>query len=155
MLIYEIASPEKCAFITFNGIVMALLLLMFRLQMDDYTSTGSAQVYYLPFVYLLGSLILLGQFINFCIATSHSVFWSQCMLNIWPWIDIVSVSVAMAATSLIQGESADVAGIASVGTAATGLLWASMIGYIARWWYGMAVFMGRTLRVCTAFTYVQ
>lgn len=155
MLIYEIASPEKCAFIILNGIVLALLLLMFRLQMDEYTSTGSAQVYYLPFVYLLGSLILLGQFINFCIATSHSVFWSQCMLNIWPWIDIVSVSVAMAATSLIQGESADVAGIASVGTAATGLLWASMIGYIARWWYGMAVFMGRTLRVCTACTYVQ
>jgi hypothetical protein len=30
-----------------------------------------------------------------------------------------------------------------------------MIGYIARWWYGMAVFMGRTLRVCTACTYVQ
>jgi ankyrin repeat protein len=147
MLVFEMASPEKCAFIIFNLVIWAMLLLMFRLQMDEYTNTGSAQSYYAPVINLLSSLILIGQFINWCISASLSVFMSQCLFNIWPWIDIVSASVTIAATSLIQGGSTDTNHIASVGTAATGLLWASVIGYFARWWYGMAVFMGRTLRV--------
>ena len=60
MLLQEMSSMGNCALIMFTGVVWVLLLMSYRLQMDEYTSTRSAQVYYLPFVYLLGSLILVG-----------------------------------------------------------------------------------------------
>ena len=147
MLIFEMASMEKCALIIFSGIVWAVLLLCFRLQIDEYTKTGAAASQYAPVIYLLSSLILFCQVINWCISTSLSVFVSQCLMNIWSWVDLSSAFVTIVATALIQGGSTDTNLVASYGTAATGLLWASVVGYIARWWYGMAVFMGRTLRV--------
>ena len=147
LLIFELASPGKCALIIFNGIVWAVLLLTFRLQMDEYTNSVDVKSVYAAVIYALCALILVGQFINWCISASLSVFVSQCLMNVWPWIDISSASVTIAATRLIQGGSTDTNYVASIGTAATGLLWASVVGYLARWWYGMAVFMGRTLRV--------
>jgi hypothetical protein len=34
-----------------------------------------------------------------------------------------------------------------IGTAATGLLWLSVVGYLSNWWYGMAFFSGAILKV--------
>jgi hypothetical protein len=92
-------------------------------------------------------MVLLCQVVNWCISASLSVFVNQCLLNIWPWIDLASASLTIASTAMIQGENGDSNLIASRSAAATGFLWFSLIGYLARWWYGMAVFMGRSLRV--------
>jgi ankyrin repeat protein len=147
MLVEEMSSMGKCALIISSGIAWVALLTCFRLQVDEYTKTGAASSRYAPAIYLLASTVLLCQVVNWCISASLSVFVNQCLLNIWPWIDLASASLTIASTSMIQGGNSDSHLIASCGAAATGLLWFSLIGYFARWWHGMAVFMGRSLRV--------
>ena len=148
MLVEEMSSMGKCALIIFIGITWVVLLTCFRLQVDEYTNNGSAS-HYAPVIYLLASLILFCNVVNWCISASLSVFVSHCLLNIWAWVDIASALVSIASTATIQGGNSDSELIASLGTAATGLLWFSLIGYLSSWWYGMAVFMGRILRVRT------
>jgi len=171
LLVEELASPTKCAFIMLYGLLLVLLLAAFRRQMEYFTETAAPFDILLPLsfnitglesfsdglseryegwtmsaVYAFSAGSIGFQAVFVALSCSLNEFQHLCLFNIWRWIDFLAVTLAILTTVLVQ-ESFPDDYVFIVGTAATGLLWCSLVGYFANFWYGTAFFTGALMKV--------
>eukprot|EP00977_Amphora_coffeiformis_P008486 scaffold1918_cov154-Amphora_coffeaeformis.AAC.23 len=142
LLIEELATPWKCAFVLLDGILLVSLLTVFRLQMNQYIVSGS----YLPTWYTIGVYgFAAGRFLFLgaqgAMASRLGQYNDTILWNLWYWIDYIAMVLAVVTSVLFNGSSSEDT-LLSLGTAATGFLWWSVIGYVSRWSFAMAVFTG-------------
>jgi hypothetical protein len=94
-------------------------------------------------------------------------FYHLVLSNGWRWIDFLAVCCSIGVASVVRTDITSLRAsldtglidfstflpsdehqiVATLGAWATGLLWASLIGYFAQWWCGMAVFVGSTFHI--------
>ena len=180
LLVDELSSPTKCAFILMYGIFLALLLITFRRQLELYTETAQLSGFsplvptnstlfdgsgedilessfldkpmtrYEPWntlaIYGLSAGLLCFQATFWACSWFLNEFQYLCLFNIWRWIDFLSVALSVLTTATIH-EGFLEEQVLALGTAATGMLWLSVVGYLSNWWYGMAFFSGVILKV--------
>ena len=178
ILLEELASPSKCAYILMYGLLMVFLLVFFRRQMEYFIDTAllsraqpspedlnstmtlenQSEVIFLDssarydawntlaiYGFSAGSIGF--QVIFWTLSCSLGEFQHLCLFSIWRWIDLAAVATSVA-TSILIHEAYPDDQVLFVGTAATGLLWCSLVGFLANWWYEMAFFSGALLKVC-------
>jgi hypothetical protein len=145
LLIEELARPFITAVILLNGCVLAALIIIFRLAMDEYASAvesvgGTTTEWYATAFYALAGYHLAGQVIVWIWSACLNEFYHLCLSNLWRWIDLVAACLPIATIFYISDLEEE--HVVQLGTAATGFLWLSVIGYFGQWWHGMAVFTG-------------
>ena len=133
-----IQAPQV-ALILLKGIVLGAFLTLFRVQMDRFSDARIMPMYSVG-IYSLAVFIFLYQLLYCHTSRNGSLSIPECLLSLMFWIDVAGVSFAVAATTFMNSDNVDI--VVTLGTAATGLLWMSVIGFIGRSWYGMAVFVG-------------
>ena len=138
-----IQAPQV-ALILVNGAVLGAFLTLFRVQLDQF-SRAHERLTYSAGIYSLAFLMYLYQILYYRASGRVSQFIPEFFFSFTFWIDVTGVSLAVAATVLMEIDKLDV--VSTLGTVATGVLWMSVIGYIARWWYGMAIFVGGAARM--------
>ena len=157
LLVEELAGPWKCAVILFDGVSLATLIAVFRVQMNQYqdqmaelnTLEGTGRFdqietvssWFTFCVYAVASFRLLVLVIFAILSSSLNDFLRLFVANFLWWIDVTGMMLTLVTSALLYG-SFDEERMLAVGTAATGLLWLALIGYLATWWHGMAVFLG-------------
>lgn len=145
LIVKDLAQPWKTAFILFDGFLLVLLITVFRIQMKqyvDYLNTGEPiQPWYTFVVYASAMLRLISQVLLGMITSAIGEFRHLFGTNIWYWTGIVSTVFCMVTSAQMYG-SANPQRLLSMGTASTCLLWISLLGYMATWFHGMAVFAG-------------
>lgn len=142
---YETIQAPSVALILLNGIVFGVFLTLFRMEVNRFT-TAQQHPIHTSAIYWLSSYILLWQLL-FCYASSQaSVFLSQCLLNSWFWIDLGGIALSVVTISFMSHNNNRDTAVA-LGAASTGLLWMSAVVYVARWWHGMALFVGGAARL--------
>jgi len=151
LLVEELASPIKCFLILFYGALLFILIAVFRIQMQ-YVIESSDSTVQLPqwaFVVICGTTfgIFLGQSVFWSICASMSDFLRLCVFNVWRWIDLAAIALVAATTTMVNYGVHSSEQVLVIGTAATGMLWISAIGYIASWWYGASIFLAAVQRV--------
>lgn len=127
-----------------HGAVLGMLLLLFRLDMDNY-SQARENALYSNAVYVLSCILLLFHILLCYESIETSVFVNQCLCNLLFWVDLVGPALTFATALFRDDWKSETVG--AMGAAATGFLWVGIIGYFARWWYGMAVFVGGARRL--------
>ena len=127
------------AVILLHGVLLGAFLTLFRIQMDRFSKAQEIPIYSAG-IYPLAFFIILYQLLYCSVLSKASLFVPECLFTVIFWVDVAGVSLAVVATTFMYSDNVDI--VAILGTTATGLLWMSIIGYIARWWYGMAVFVG-------------
>jgi len=181
LLLEEMASPSKCAYVLMYGALLIALLVVLRRQMElfidsvasnSYVSSGTDSNLAVPFfegqeelmdavlsepsirydawntlaVYGLCAGSIGFQAIFWALSCSLGEFQHLCLSNIWRWIDFLAVLSSITTSILIhEAVSDDI--VFFGGTAATGLLWCSLIGFLSNWWYEMAFFTGSLFKV--------
>ena len=135
----DTVQSGKCAVVLLHGVVLVTLLILFRLQVTlatYQTDVGLA-------VTILAADLLAFHVCYYRVSATMGVFVRQCLLNPWAWVDFGAALLTILSNfRLSQGQHAS-----EHATIATGLLWLSLIGFFARWWYGMAVFVGGMSRL--------
>jgi hypothetical protein len=151
LLIEELSSPWKCAYVLFDGLLLGLLIAVFRYQIQAFVdSIESGDVlswsWYTYAVYGLAASRLTKPAVLWVVSESLAEFQQTVILNAWYWIDGGAMALSIFTSVVLYGRW-DVDELLALGTASTGLLWLSLIGYFASWWYGMAVLTGALSKV--------
>ena len=150
LIVEELVSPWKCAFILLDGVLLITLISVFRLQMkefidqlydDNLIAAWYTYVVYATAVGRLMARILFGYF-----TTTIGEFRSLCLFNLWYWIDVWAMLMSIVTSIFLYGNTSDER-LLALGTATTILLWSSFVGYLSSWWYNMAIFTGGFLKV--------
>jgi hypothetical protein len=149
LLIEELSSPYKCAYVLFDGFLLGSLICVFRIQIQEFVdsveSGDTLSSWYIT-VYAAAASRLISQAILWSFSASLAEFQQAVLLNGWCWIDGGAMVLSIVTSVLMYGTY-DVDVLLTLGTVSTGLLWLSLIGYFARWWYGMAVLTGALSKV--------
>ena len=154
LLIEEVATPWKSALIMLDGFLLVGLLTVFRLQMNDYIVTGSYLATWYTFaVYAFAAARFLFLGTQAALASTLGQYNDAVMLNLWYWVDYAGMILAIITSVLFNGTVNEDT-LLSMGTAATGFLWWSVVGYISRWSFAMAVFSGILRQLATYVFYV-
>ncbi|CAB9517374.1 expressed unknown protein [Seminavis robusta] len=188
IIVEELSSPLKCAFVFAQGLVLLFLLIVFRRQMERFIETtgldgmpslsqtndtdasginffdGTGQevvdsfffdpsIRYEPWntlvIYGLSACSISFQAIFWALSGSLNEFQRLCLLNLRRWIDLATAFITVLTSALIHEGFPDEV-IFILGTVSTGLLWCSVIGFLADWWYGMAFLVGGMARIASA-----
>jgi hypothetical protein len=150
LIVEELASPWKCAFILLDGLLLIALISVFRLQMkrfvDQLYGDNLLPSWYTFTVYAtaVGRFMARILFGYFAMATGE--FQRLCLFNVWYWIDSWAMLMSIVTSIFLYGSTSDER-LLVLGTATTILLWLSFIGYLSSWWYSMAIFTGGFLKV--------
>jgi ankyrin repeat protein len=149
LLIEELASPWKCAYVLFDGFLLGSLICVFRIQIQEFVDSiesGDVLSSWYISVYAAAASRLIFQAVLYSLSASLAEFQQAILLNGWCWID-GGAMVLTIVTSVLMYGTYDVDVLLTLSTVSTGLLWLSLIGYFARWWYGMAVLTGALSKV--------
>ena len=180
LLLEELASPAKCAFVMMQGLLWGLLMAAFRRQMDIFSDTAAASgfsptaVDSLPIfdgseeqiltrgifaeqspryeawntlaVYGLCAVAIGIQAVFWALSGTLGEFQHLCLFSVWRWVDLLAIICTSMTAVMIQAELPDDA-VLVVSTAATGMLWFAIVGFLSHWWYGMAFFSGLLVKV--------
>jgi hypothetical protein len=145
LLTEELATPWKCALILLDGLLLVILITVFRLQMKEFVdqleSADILSSWYTYSVYATAIFRLFAQIIFGGLAVAIGEFQHLCMFNLWYWIDIWAMLLCIVTSVFLYSTTSDER-LLVLGTASTILLWLSLIGYLSSWWYGMAIFTG-------------
>ena len=162
-LLEELASPTNTALVLLQGCSLVTLLIFLRIALEG---EGIEFHSWVPVNYLCAHN-LVSQLIFWVTASYLGEFYSLVFSNGWRWIDLLAVCCSIAVAFVLQTDittlraslntgladfskyipAEDHRLVATLGAWATGLLWASFIGYLAQWWCGMAVFVGSTCQI--------
>jgi ankyrin repeat protein len=150
LIIDDMASPWKCAMILLDGFLLVALITVFRIQMEQYVVSLSTGVliatWYTYAVYTAATARLVLSVSFWIMLTSLGEFRHRCLLNLPTWIDTIAMLLSITTSIMLYGSESEEK-LLALGTASTGLLWLSLLGYFTTWWYGMAVFSGVLARV--------
>lgn len=150
LLVEEISSPWNCAFVLLDGILLVLLITVFRIQMkkfvDSIDATDALSSWYTYMVYACAACRLVLQVMFWLLSASIEEFRQSVVLNGWCWIDTGAMVLSLV-TSIVLYSSTDIDQLLVLGTVSTGLLWLTLVGYLARWWYGMSILTGALSKV--------
>ena len=152
LLIEELASPLKCACIMLYAVLLGLLIVFFHRQMEDVMETeGEKPVSRNHLVvYASASGLFFFQILFWSLCTSMADFVYNCVYNFWRWVDLATILLCIATTLMANHLSVSDKVLLTTGTAATGMLWLSLIGFASTWWYGAAVFLACIQKVSCA-----
>jgi ankyrin repeat protein len=158
LLVEELASPILMFVILLNGCVLAALITIFRLELDEFARmqvsstvlsnndpTVSSSIiadWYSTAIFVLAGYHLASQVVYWIAAAYMSELYHLCLSSFWRWVDVAGAILPIATAFIISANAAEGDLIIQLGTATTGLLWLSVLGYLVHWWHGMAVFMG-------------
>lgn len=154
----ELASPFHTYWVLLSGCVLVALLIVLRIGLEQSKMDTWVLVNHFAAYHLATQLVYWGT------AAYLGEFYRLCLKNVWRWIDLAAgcyaigtayvISVDVTEVRAIMGPLADYvpaeqdALVATLGAWATGLLWLSLLGYLAQWcWCGMAIFVGSAVQL--------
>jgi len=150
LLVEDMASPLKCALVLLDGLVLVALITVFRIQMEQYVVAQDNGVqlstWYTFAVYATATMHIVLDITYGLVSTSLGAFRHLCLFNPWRWIDFAAMLVSIGTSALLYSNTSD-AKLYALGTASTGLLWLTLLGYLATWSYGISVFVGGLTKV--------
>lgn len=150
LLTVELARPWKCALILFDGLLLIVLITVFRLQMKEFVdqlqSADLLSSWYTYSVYATAIFRLFAQIMFGGLAATIGEFQHLCLFNPWYLIDAWAMLFCIVTSVCLYGTTSDER-LLVLGTSSTILLWLSLIGYLSNWWYGMAIFTGGLSKV--------
>lgn len=150
LLVEDLASPVKCALILLDGILLVALITVFRVQLESYVDALNKDdvlaTWYTFAVYGIATTRLLLEVAFWMAAASFGEFQHLFLFNIWTWIGAGAMLLAIIASVLIFG-SLEENHVFAIGTAATGLLWLNLLGYLTTWSHGVSLFVGGLAKV--------
>jgi len=140
ILVEEVATPFTTFRILGSGIVLVLLLLALR-HMLHYDPK------YVFLIYYLATYHFVMQIIHWGIAIHMGQFIRICVLNVWRWIDLTTVTLSLycayyVTRNIVDIEDVDGTILLPLGASATLACWLSLLGYFVEWSCGLAVFVG-------------
>ena len=162
-LLEQLACPTNTALVMLQGCSLVTLLIFLRIALEG---DGIEFRSWIPINYLC-AYNLITQLMFWGTASYLGEFYSLVFSNGWRWIDLLAVCCSIAVAFVLQTDittlraslnteladfskyipAEDHQVVSTLGAWATGLLWASLIGYLAQWWCGMAVFVGSTYQI--------
>jgi ankyrin repeat protein len=150
LLIDDLAGPWKFSMIMLDGLLLIALITVFRLQMNEYIESvrngAILSTCYTFAVYVTATLRLVMHVALWVVLASFGEFQHSCLFNLSTWIDAIGMLLSIITSMLVYGDE-DEERLLTMGTASTGFLWLSLLGYLATWWYGMSVFWGALGRI--------
>jgi hypothetical protein len=150
LIVQDLAQPWKTALILLDGVLLLVVITMFRIQMKQYVefllTAEKIQPWNTFVVYVAGILRLFIQIILGIVAAAIGEFQRLFATNVWYWIGVVATMFCLVTSAQLYG-TASPERLLPMGTASTCLLWISLLGYMATWFHGMAVFTGAFGRV--------
>jgi hypothetical protein len=150
LLIEDLASPWKCVFLLLDGLVLIILITVFRLQVEQYVHALHTGVllstWYTYVVYLTATVRLILNALFWFVYAKSGEFQHLCLFNVPTWIDTSAMFFAIVTSVLLYGSESDEK-LLSLCTTSTGLLWLSLLSYLATWFHGMAIFTGALRKV--------
>lgn len=162
-LLEELATPPNTALVLLQGASLVSLLVVLRIALEgegiDFDSW--ILVNYFCAYHLAVQLLYWGT------AAYLGEFYRLVLSNGWRWIDLAAVCCSIGVASAVQTDISELRSslntnfidlssfvpadhddlVATLGGWATGLLWASLVGYLSQWWCGMAVFVGSSFHI--------
>ncbi|GKZ00732.1 hypothetical protein MPSEU_001025100 [Mayamaea pseudoterrestris] len=150
LLIQELAGRWTCAYILLDGLVLVGLITVFRVQMEQYIKALYTGVllanWYTYAVYLAATVRLVLNVSSWVVHAKFGEFQHLCLFNLPTWIDTSAMFLAIVTSVLLYGSDPEEQ-LLALGTATTGLLWLSLLSYLATWFCGMAVFTGALRKI--------
>ena len=150
----ELSRPWNTAFVLLDGVLLGALIIVYRLDMDNFVDHVKVvdvdtmyPTWYTYAVYCTASSRLIYQVVYASLASSVGEFYYLCGLNIWFWLDMLTMLLSIASSVLVVDGTRNEDTLLQLGTACTGLLWLCVLSYMKKWWYGMAIFVGGISRV--------
>ena len=149
LLVEELASPMKSGLVFLYGTLLFMLIVAFRVQMEQFIQTPELNMSSWSSLILLITVsgVFLFQIAFWFLCMSMSGFLQLCLFNVWRWIDLLAILLVGFTTLAIHYSWASADFILVAGTAATGTLWLSAIGFLSCWWYGAAIFSAAVQKV--------
>ena len=145
LIVDDFAKPGKFAAILLDGVLLVVLITVFRLQMNEFVvarETGEGLSSWNTYaVYTTASLRLVWEVFTWVTAIYFAEFQYMCLFNPWAWMNTIAMLLSIATSVMLYGTSADQE-LLSLGTATTALLWLSLLGYLSTWSYGVSIFTG-------------
>lgn len=153
LLVEDLANPLKTAMLLFDGFLLIALITVFRIQMEKFVDARrmgeNLQTWYSFAVYALATVRLLFAATYWVVAASLRELQYLCLLNPWSWIDVSAMMISIVSSIFLYGPMEDER-LFSLGTIATGMLWLGLLGYLATWWHGVAVFTGGLSKISSS-----
>ncbi len=162
-LLEELANPINTALVLLQGAALVSLLIVLRIALEGSGIDFDSWI----LVKYFSAYHLSTQILYWGIAWYLGEFYRMVLANGWRWIDFCGVCCSIGVATAVQAditslrESLDTtwgnfnnfipadedALISTLGGWATGLLYASLVGFLAQWWCGMAVFAGSAVQI--------
>ena len=150
LLVEDVAHPTKCFFVLLEGVLLVALITVFRLQMEQFVAANDANVelstWYTYAVYGTATLWLTLEVSRWLVAANLGEFRHLVLFHLVSWINGIALFMAIT-TSVLLYTTRDESQLYALGTAATGFLWISLMGYLSNWSYGVSVFFGGLSKV--------
>ena len=161
LLIEEMTNPINFALISFYGIIFLAHLIAFNSLIDTITvpEADNVQVVtsYFEKIFIVITNIYLsihGMFHTLAAIRFNTGIFDTAS-NLWSWVTFVALfsSLFVVFRIGIQERTSGAVDLSdrllrTMSTIAVGFLWASLLGYFARWWYGVS-------RFCSSFAKVS
>jgi ankyrin repeat protein len=150
LIIEELATPFKCALILLYAALLCTLIASFRIRVQNFIDRPDSKTYTSTelTLYTSATALLVFQLIFWSLCTSMSEFLHFCVFNFWRWVDLSAIILACVGAMLMDNASLADEVILATATAATGMLYLSVVGYLGNWWYGASVFLAYVEKVC-------
>jgi hypothetical protein len=146
----DVTSPWKFLLVLLEGVLIITLITVFRLQMEQFVVAMDNQeelsTWYTFAVYATATVRLMLELGRWLVSANLGEFRHLVLFDLSSWVAVVSLFLVITTSVLVYGPTSD-AELYSLGTATTGLLWLSLVGYLSNWWYGASVFIGGLSKV--------
>jgi ankyrin repeat protein len=145
LLVEDLSNPYKCFVVLFEGVLIVVLITVFRLQMEQFVIARDNQehlsTWYTYAVYATATVRLILELGRWVVSTNLGEFQHLVLFDVTSWINVAALLLVIT-TSVLLYSSRDEAELYSLGSATTGMLWLSLFGYLSTWWYGASIFFG-------------
>lgn len=154
LLSREISSAGSSMLIFMYGIILLTLAITFTSMVDNFISETPETILssigtQKTAVFITNAYLSIHGIIYAILTIRLNISIIEALSNIWTWVSftalltsfIVAISIENDVTTLNQSY------LISLSTVAVGTLWFALLGYLARWWYGIGLFCASVMKV--------
>ncbi|KAL7562343.1 hypothetical protein ACA910_016406 [Epithemia clementina (nom. ined.)] len=151
LIVEELSSPWRTAGVVLDGILLVISLLLFRLQVKEFTGGHLDQAptddnAYSASVGVVVAIRILILSLRAMLAANIGQLNYLVLFNGWFWIDLAAMVMTFLCAALFNQDISENS-LLSIATATTGLLWLSVLGFCATWFFGMALLLGSLSKI--------
>ena len=160
LLLKELTLAMNTSSILLYGIVLLTLTITFGFMVDSFVSHGSENGSIITSNSQKTTVLVTNLYLSFhglCyvfMTLRLNVGITESLSNIWTWVTFFALLSSFAVTVRIGNQERALGTVDldddflfTTSTVAVGMLWAAVVGYLARWWYGISSFCSSATKV--------